>query len=966
MKGDFETVLQMAQALIQNDAANQPVTRDLIVRSVEAIMRMNARWGSTVERAQVVAELETRFSIWIGRERVLQSDVGHVPWLNAARKVGWRYWPRYREWLDATWSPHAVDALDRVTDRVIGLLEDPGREGAWDRRGLVVGHVQSGKTANYTGLISKAADAGYKVLIVLTGVHKNLRSQTQMRLDEGFLGYETMPPAAARSASPRTIGVGMINSDPAIMPDYVTNRADNGDFNRTVANNMGVSPGQRPLLFVVKKNVHVLTNLLSWVEERVADAYEGTSGRRIVERIPLLLIDDEADHASVDTGEQTFDESGNPDPDYDPKRINSLIRRLLFAFEKSAYVGYTATPFANIFIHEKGRTAEEGEDLFPRSFIINLPAASNYVGPVRLFGLENADDPGSRVEPLDLVRHVRDHAASQDPNERSGWMPPRHRNGHVPVFNSGDEIPDSLKEAIHSFLLACAARKVRSAGPHHSSMLIHVTRYNSVQAHVRRQVEEYLVSLRRRIVYGEGAASGTLMAELRRLWHEDFVPATANVRQIIGDASITDIAWDDIRPLLAQVIQDVQTRQIDGSAGDILDYETHRETGFTVIAIGGDKLSRGLTLEGLMVSYFLRATRMYDTLMQMGRWFGYRAAHLDLCRLYTSPDLEEWFEHVTEASEELRREFDHMAAVGGTPRDYGLKVQSHPILMVTSRVKMRNSAELRLSFSGNVQETVVFYRHEERLRRNLQAAETLIRNMGTSFQQHPARERPAGRHRWEGTFMWEAVAGNSVISFLRDYSTHPDAVKVNARILADFIEKKMREDELVSWTVALLSGEDSAATVAGKTVRLIYRAVNTRCYSLEQQKHDQRYLIRRLLAPRDEAIDLGKEEYAAALAMSIEEYELGRATARRSSPPDEPSGIHIRHVRGLGRASSGVAGHPQRGLLLLYPLSPVPAEITFDGPVMGFGISFPASSTSTTVAYKVNNIYWNQEYGEEQ
>lgn len=965
MRSDFETVLQMAQALVQNDAGDEPVSRDLIARSVDGVMRMNSRWSSTVDRTQVIAELETRFSIWIGRERVLESDAGHVPWLIAARKGGWRYWPRYREWLDATWSPHSVDALDRVTDRVIGLLEDPAREGSWDRRGLVVGHVQSGKTANYTGLISKAADAGYKVLIVLTGVHKNLRSQTQMRLDEGFLGYETMPPAAARSAAPRTIGVGIINSDPAIMPDYVTNRSDNGDFSRTVANSMGISPGQRPLLFVVKKNTHVLRNLLAWVEERVANAHENT-GRRFVERIPLLLIDDEADYASVDTGEQSFDENGNPDPDYDPKTINSLIRRLLFAFEKSAYVGYTATPFANIFIHEKGRTTEEGEDLFPRSFIANLPAASNYVGPVRLFGLESPDDPNARVEPLDLVRHVRDQAASSDPNERSGWMPPRHQNGHVPVFQGRDEIPDSLKEAIHTFLLACAARKVRSTAPHHSSMLIHVTRYNSVQAQVRRQVEEYLVSLRRRIVYGEGSASATLMAEFRRLWTDDFVPATMHVRRIIGDPSITDLAWKDIKPLLAQVIQDVQTRQIDGSAGDILDYETHRETGFTVIAIGGDKLSRGLTLEGLMVSYFLRATRMYDTLMQMGRWFGYRAAHLDLCRLYTSPDLEEWFEHVTEASEELRREFDHMVAVGGTPRDYGLKVQSHPILMVTSRVKMRNSAELRLSFSGNVQETVVFYREEDRLRRNVQAVESLMRTMGPSFLRHPTRDRPSGRHRWDGTFLWEGVDGNGIVSFLRDYSTHPDAVKVNGRILADFIEKKSREGELVSWTVALLSGEADPVAIGGLDVQPIHRAVNTRCYSQDQQKQDQRYLIRRLLAPRDEAIDLGKDEYAAALAMSVEEYERNRATSRRSSPPEEPSGIHIRHVRGLGSPSGSVPGHPERGLLLLYPLSPAAAEIEFDGPVMAFGVSFPASSTSTTVTYKVNNVYWSQEYEAEE
>ncbi len=165
-----------------------------------------------------------------------------------------------------------------------------------------------------------------------------------------------------------------------------------------------------------------------------------------------------------------------------------------------------------------------------------------------------------------------------------------------------------------------------------------------------------------------------------------------------------------LSPLLGQVVSSIEVRQINGSARDILDYELNRETGLNVIAIGGDKLSRGLTLEGLTVSYFLRASRMYDTLMQMGRWFGYRPGYLDLCRLYTTPELNEWFQHITEANEELRQEFDHMAAVGGTPRDYGLKVMSHPALMITSRVKLRTGIELQLSFAGSISETVVFHR----------------------------------------------------------------------------------------------------------------------------------------------------------------------------------------------------------------------------------------------------------------
>ena len=241
-------------------------------------------------------------------------------------------------------------------DTVLGLLEDPVRDGPWDRRGLVVGHVQSGKTGHYTGLICKAADAGYKIIIVLAGLHNNLRSQTQIRLDDGFLGYETKP-------SPedlRIVGVGEIDADPAIRPNFATNRSENGDFNSVIARNLGITPEQRPWLFVVKKNKTVLERLYRWLRNHVANTLEPETGRRIVTHLPLLLIDDEADHASVDTGEQLFDPEGHPDDDHQPTAINRLVRRILHSFERSAYVGYTATPFANIFIHERGETREEG------------------------------------------------------------------------------------------------------------------------------------------------------------------------------------------------------------------------------------------------------------------------------------------------------------------------------------------------------------------------------------------------------------------------------------------------------------------------------------------------------------------------------------------------------------------------------------------------------------------------------
>ena len=172
-------------------------------------------------------------------------------------------------------------------------------------------------------------------------------------------------------------------------------------------------------------------------------------------------------------------------------------------------------------------------------------------------------------------------------------------------------------------------------------------------------------------------------------------------------------------------------RTINGSAGDVLDYEENKLTGLNVIAIGGDKLSRGLTLEGLSVSYFLRASRMYDTLMQMGRWFGFRDGYFDVCRLYTAAELLEWFTHIAAASEELQREFQHMVNVGGTPKDYGLRVRSHPVMLVTSAVKMRNGTNMQLSFSGDVSETIIFNSDARWIAQNFTAVTNWLTSLGS-------------------------------------------------------------------------------------------------------------------------------------------------------------------------------------------------------------------------------------------
>ena len=434
---NYKDIRTIAHVLLQSRVSEKAVslTSQQIRQDVEAAVEF--RQAHDVDIDALVADLEASFQTVIGRERFLSGDrEGYDPWLsNRTGSISWQFWGRYEQFLahEKKWPSATLRRLDESTDRVLGMLTDPAQAEAWDRRGLVMGHVQSGKTSHYVGLICKAADAGYKLIIVLAGFHKSLRSQTQIRLEEGFLGYDRGATQTSPDAPIKPVGAGLL--DVAPKADSITTRADNGDFKRQVANNFAINPGGHPLLFVIKKNHSVLKNLLNWVDWAANTRDE--EGNRYVTGVPLLVVDDEADQGSIDTQRQEYDESGRADPNHDPTAINRSIRRILHLFDQSAYVGYTATPFANIFIHEKNETPSEGADLFPRSFIMSLPSPSNYVGPERVFGSRRDDDKSLG---LPIIRTVTDHAHSLALGERSGWMPPKHDKLHGPRYEGRDSV----------------------------------------------------------------------------------------------------------------------------------------------------------------------------------------------------------------------------------------------------------------------------------------------------------------------------------------------------------------------------------------------------------------------------------------------------------------------------------------------------------------------------------------------
>ncbi|MGQ2909431.1 MAG: Z1 domain-containing protein [Aliihoeflea sp.] len=939
----FDSILSMAQNMLRLAAerAQRPVTPEMIDKELTKLSIMMEDDFALVDRDALVDELIRRSSRTVGQNATLSSGEDHVAWLDAERKKGWTYWQRYSEYMEARIPWTALDALDVATDEVLSQLEDPTREGAWDRRGLVVGHVQSGKTGNYTGLICKAADAGYKIIIVLAGLHNNLRAQTQIRLDEGFLGFATIADADELPA----VGVGLIDKDMSVRPNAATNRSDKGDFNTAVAAKMNISPEQRPWLFVVKKNKTVLERLLHWIRNRVANHVDPETGRKLVTNLPLLVIDDESDHGSVDTGEDVVDEFGNPDLEHEPKTINRLIRSILHHYSRKAYVGYTATPFANIFIHDRGETQEHGPDLFPAAFITSLAAPSNYVGPGRVFG-----SASSTPEDLPLVRPLSD-------GEFQPWMPPRHKNGYRPRWQGEDRVPDSLAEAIRSFIYACAVRKLRGQGSKHSSMLIHVTRFTSVQNAVVNQVAEYVRDLKGR--YTRGIELAGLEASMRKEYEKTFLQGMKRIRfALVEGETREDFSWADIRAVLPDVLSDIRVREINGTAKDALDYAENDGTGLKVIAIGGDKLARGLTLEGLCTSYFLRTARMYDTLMQMGRWFGYRDGYLDVCRLYTSQEMVEWFGHIADAAEELRQEFDNMVAAGATPKQFGLRVKSHSVLTVTSRAKMRNARAMQLTYSGDLLQTIVFPNRKDDITANFKATDRFIGALGLSKDLNHQHFVPDGQKR--NGHLWRNVPALSVISFLRDYRTHPASFRIMSPLIADFIEEMNKDRELTSWTVALIgkdSGpDDKHRKVGGCSVNMLQRKRTT--------EHTDRYSIKTLISPRDQAIDLTEAEWKAALELSQKTWRNDTDRNEGKEPPSEPRGPQIRHVLGEGVAEAGLPARRERGLLMLYLLDPEGAgvdELKDADPVVAWAISFPSSTSERRVSnsrYIANSVLW--------
>jgi len=882
------------------------VTTNQIEDQVDAILAIPQY--SNIDRDALIREVQSIYNIRIDNFSVIESSERRRPWINAKKSlINWTFWNRYRDYLqtEKNFSDVVINQIDRLTDRTLDGLFDPSINAAISKYGLVVGQVQSGKTSNYTGLICKAADAGYKLIIVLAGIHNNLRSQTQLRLDEGFLGFDTQHQRAF-DRNNIWIGVGRIEQNS--VAHSLTSSQDKGDFTAGAANSLGINFNtNEPIIAVVKKNSRVLERLLAWLSAQAVEL----GGRRVIRNKSLLLVDDEADNASINT---------NPEDDT-TTRINGQIRNILGLFDRSGYVGYTATPFANIFI------PISSDDLFPRDFIINLPAPTNYIGPDRIFGFEPADDDSSHSI-LPIVRRIDDFQQ---------FFPNGHRsNDAIPT-----EIPNSLRLAIKCFILTCAVRKLRGQDNSHNSMLVHVSRFVTWQRQIKVLVENVFDFYRRGIEMN----ISSVLEEFRQAFEQDtpgYKSFVTTSREILGsnlsnlDSQISVHRWDQVLPHLNDAASRIQVREINGGSADALSYYDH-QNGLSVIAVGGDKLSRGLTLEGLSVSYYLRASRMYDTLMQMGRWFGYRPGYVDLCRLFTSRELNEWFCHITLASEELRSEFDYMSDVAGsTPEQFALRVRTHPgVLQISASNKIRKAVTIDISWAGRLVESYEFPKNAETIHSNLLACLGFI----NSISGHPELVR--------NSYLWRDVPAQNIREFLRQFRLSENLKSADPSYLLRFIDIQLANAELTNWRVAVMSKRQTInRKIIEKGGRNLDIGFYLRNYD-EENSNERIYYVRRshIISPRDEFIDLTAEEFERAMERT---RALWRAK-NKIEDPVYPNGDIVRHeIR-----------QPEHPLLLIYFLDPEGVNAPNDqeritDPVVGYAISFPSSRFNAPASYVIH------------
>jgi hypothetical protein len=937
------SLLQSARAIAHTllQVHQGQITDEVLLNVIEKVSAINIVESQTYDKQELFEILRADFSIGKGEITILSEDV--EPWLKDEKvNINFELWNRYKLYMAKNDSSFPINDLDDFTDKILDKCVNPKKSGSWDRRGMVVGHVQSGKTSNYVGLINKATDAGYKVIIIIAGTISSLRRQTQERIDSGYIGRNSS--AFIREKENKIVGVGnyIVGKDIYSLTSAYYKSGDEGDFSQSVANRLNIPIGKNPVVFVIKKNKSILENLIDWFSKDVnAKVVDGVP--KLFD-VPALIIDDEADAASVNTA-KTIDEA---------KTINKLIRVLINLFNQSTFIGYTATPYANLFIPQefneditavvKEKTYQIGRDLFPKDFIINIKAPTNYIGAAKIFGFENINQEFTK-EPLDIFRNIDDAEPIFKVNVSPLRQNARWDSHDITAYDKDrlpDYLPQSLEYAIKSFILTCAIRRVRGHENKHNSMLIHVALLVKWIDRVARLVNEKTKEYKDAIQSEDEA----ILNELKEIYITDFLPTTQNVLDNLDytDIRIKQHTWEEVKNELKNAVLKIDVRSVHGTRSttnleyhniEEIDYNRH-ENGLSVIAVGGSRLSRGITLEGLSISYYIRTTRMYDSLMQMGRWFGYRPGYVDLCRLYTTNQIFEWFNHITLATEEMRNDFDEMTATHQRPKDFRLKVRNHHgLLTITSLNKLYFSEDIEISFSGENPQTYCLLKTKSAIENNFNALNKLISTMGFPSKYNRI-ETSKGKIRY---LFYPNSNIEHICSFIDAYKIEQPSISNST--LSDYIKTQSKANKIREWSICIVSNTDEKVFI---------------------NRYDNNPDESRV--PKDDTMtyDLILNGEIITLGCSVRNQpKIGRFGEHYTIAKNQIDDLKDRQVdlsiknNTTSKAIKEQRAIEKKGLLLIYALDERGTPNVNNGiPIVGYSLHFPRIEDEIKVSYKAS------------
>lgn len=814
------------------------------------------------------------------------------------------YWARFKEYISNKRSGDIAAKLDKITDNIMDNLGNPKSSAHFQRRGLLLGDVQSGKTATYTAICNKAADAGYKVIIILAGIMEILRIQTQERLDAEFVGLDSkysLDNKANNAMKNKLVGVGKRKRDDQHRITRFTSVKT--DFSRPIIESCGLNLHdlKGTAFFVVKKNKSILNNLQKWLtkDEEILD-------------LPLLLIDDEADNASVNTNSE----------EHDPTAINAAINKILRSFKQASYLGITATPFANIFIDPDIDKDGAAKDLFPKHFITLLPTPDNYIGAKDIFKNDEGDleENKCNLPPYDKA------LITIEEKEQEEFFRARHKRDLADILT---DIPPSMKEAIRYFILSTAISDKRHDENEHRSMLINVSWFTAVQDKTAELVEKYLDYVKSDIQnYSKLSLKDSLKIEnirdLQDTWNKYSLESLAGLKfeKILSN-------------YLTKASKRILIRTVNQNNKNSLDYYNYKDTGMRVIAIGGNSLSRGLTLEGLIVSYFYRNTMMYDTLLQMGRWFGYRPGYNDLFKIWIGEEAKVWYGKITVAFEELKDELVKMKNQDKTPEDFGLKIRQDPgNLIITAKNKMRSGRKILcpITISGRMLETARLFDDIDIIKDNNKLCESFLHNVDDSL-----RESQYCYDSYVNAYIWRNVSKDLIQEFISQYKSHPWNLNFQALKLSEYIQKN---ESLSLWDVAIPAGDNKSIPYE------ISLPKHKICLFGEPRKISRDVAFKKMLRVNDHHVRVGA---GGCTKIGLDKETIQRLRKSVKQPTDKTYLIPDR-----------------KPLVLLHLLRNNNEELqNYPEFIYAIGLGFPGGEEEKTAQYVVNLTELRQYYSDE-